>query len=229
MMLGKKMTIVLCSVLLIGLLTGCGEGANTNRSNGGVKSVVPKQEKIAADFHSSIATKEENNTVVVTHKVKNISGKPQELTFSSGLKADFIIYDQKGKKVKQYSEEVSSTQAIIEITVENNEVIENEFIISDLINGQYKIEVFLTAKEEQAKIVMDLNVENSLYTQGSGQLVGQIDPHSIAIIYKGKEEAFQLSEEAINQYRILKEGDTVSFIFTESEIGQKTIENFLME
>ncbi|WP_342431724.1 BsuPI-related putative proteinase inhibitor [Neobacillus sp. FSL H8-0543] len=228
-MLNNKITIVLSTVVIIGLLTGCGKGANTNGSTGGVKSDLPPQEEIAAEFHSSITTKEENNSVVVTYKVKNISGKPKKLTFPSGLKADFIVYNLKGEKVKQYSDEVSSTQAIIELTLENNEEIINEFIISDLANGQYKIEVFLTAKEEEAKVVMDLFVESSLYSQGSGELVGQIDPHSIELIYEGSEESFQLSQEAIQQYPLLKEGNTVSFIFTESEIGQKTIEKFIIE
>lgn len=228
-MLNKKITMVLSSVLFIGLLTGCGTGENSTSNTGAVKPVLPKQEEVAAEFHSSIETKEENNTVVVTYKVKNISGKPKDLTFPSGLKADYIVYNVKGSKIKQYSDEVSSTQAIIEETLENNEEIQTEFTITDLINGQYKIEVFLTAKEEEAKVVMDINVENSKFYQGSGQLVGQIDSHSIELKYEGKEEAFQLSQGAIKQYPSLKEGNIVSFIFTESEIGQKTIEKFLID
>jgi hypothetical protein len=190
---------------------------------------LPKQEEVVEEFHSTIETKEEENSVIVTYNVKNISGKPIDFTFPSGLKADYIVYDLKGTKVKQYSDEVSSTQAIIEVTLENNEEINTEFTISDLPNGEYKIEVFLTAQEEGAKVVKDLHVKNSLYSHGSGELVGQIDPHSIELIYEGKEEAFQLSEEAMQQYSSLIEGTSVSFIFTESEIDQKTIVKFFIE
>jgi hypothetical protein len=226
-MLNKKITIMLSSVLLIGLLTGCGTGDNVNSNTGSLKPNSSKQEEVAADFHPTIEMREENNTVVVTYKAKNISGKPKDLTFSSGLKADYIIYDLKGNKIRQYSDEVSSTQAIIEETIENNEEIETEFTIADLTNGTYKIEVFLTAKEDKAKVYKDLNVEKSIYLQGAGELVGQMDPHSIEIIYEGKEEAFQLSQEAIQQYPSLKEGSMVVFVFTVGDIGQKTIVKFL--
>jgi len=232
-MKNKRMFFVLSSILVVGILNGCGAGTNTvintDGKHGGVEPDLPKQEDVVAELHSSIETKEENNSVIVTYKVKNISGKLKELTFPSGLKADYIVYDLKGTKVKQYSDEVSSTQAIIEVALENNEEINTEFNISDLTNGQYKIEVFLTANEEEAKVVMDLHVKDSLNFQGSGELLGQIDPHSIELLFEGKEEAFQLSERAMQEYSLLIEGTRVSFIFTESDIGQKTIEKFLIE
>ena len=157
-----------------------------------------------------------------------MSGVSQKLTLPSGLQADYIVYDEAGKKVKQYSDEVMSTQAIVEVMVENNQEISNEFTISDLYNGRYRIEVFLRAEEEQAKVVTDLIIENTLYSKGSGVLVGQIDPHSIEMDIKGEKIAFQLKEEAIQQLPSLKEGSEITFVYTENEI-QKTIERFLQE
>lgn len=217
---------ILMIVLLGGFLSACGTGNNTNGSSAPVKN--EKQTEIIAKFHPSIETKEENNSIKINYKVKNVSGASQKLTLPSGLQADFIIYDEEGKKVKQYSDEVISTQAIIDVIVENNQEITNEFIISDLYNGRYSIEVFLRAKEEQAKVVTDLNVENSLLTRGSGVLVGQIDPHSIELDMKGDKIAFQLKEEAIQQLPSLKEGSEISFVYSENDI-QKTIEKFLIE
>jgi hypothetical protein len=228
-MLYKKMMMI---VLAAGLLSACGTGNNTNGNGEGVKkenlTESPKQNEIVARFHPTIETQEENNSIIIHYKVKNLSGEPQKLSFLTGLQADYIIYDKEGKKVKQYSEEVMSTQAISEVTLENNQEIQNSFTISDLYNGRYRIEVFLTAKEEQAKVVTDLIVEQSLYTKASGILVGQMDPHTIEVDVKGEKVAFQLTEEAIGQLPSLKEGSEISFVYTENEI-QKTIEKFLVE
>jgi hypothetical protein len=224
----KKMMIV----LLVGLLSACGTGNQTNGNNEVMKKKVaaenPKQNEIAAKVHPSIEIKEENNSTIINYKVKNISGGPIKLFFPSGLQADYIVYDEEGKKVKQYSDEVMSTQAITEMTFDDNQEIQNSFTISDLYNGAYKIEVFLTAEEEQAKVVMDLLVEKSLFTKASGVFTGQIDPHSIEVDIKGEKIAFQLKAEAIQQLPSLNEGSEIWFVYTENEI-QKTIEKFLLE
>jgi Intracellular proteinase inhibitor len=228
-MLFKKMVML---VLAAGLLSACGTGNNANGNGEGVKkenlTENPKQNEIAAPFHSSIEIKAENNSVIINYKVKNLSGEPQKLSFPNGLQADFIVYDEKGLKVKQYSDDVMSTQAITELNLENNQEIQNSFTISDLYNGSYRIEVFLTAEEEEAKVVTDLLVENSLYTKASGILVGQMDPHTVEVDVKGEKVAFQLTEEAIGQLPSLREGNEISFVYTENDI-QKTIEKFLLE
>lgn len=225
----RKMLVI---VLAVGLLSACGTGNNTNGIGEGVNNENPaenpKQNEIIAQFHPSIEIKEENNSVIINYKVKNLSGEPQKISFPNGLQADFIVYDEKGLKVKHYSEEVMSTQAITEVTLENNEEIQNSFTISDLYNGRYRIEVFLTAKEEDAKVVTDLLVENSSYKKASGILTGQMDPHTIEVDVKGEKEAFQLTEEAMGQLASLREGNEITFVYTENEI-QKTIEKFLLE
>jgi hypothetical protein len=224
----KKMIIV----LLVGLLSACGTGNQTIGNGKVVKEEnqmdYRKQNEIAAKVHPSIEIKEENNSIIINYKVKNLSGGPLKLTFPSGLKADYIVYGEEGKKVKQYSEEVMSTQAITEMTFDNNQEIQHSFTISDLYNGTYKIEVFLTAKEEQARVVMDLRVEKSLFTKASGVFTGQIDPHSIEVEMMGEKVAFQLKDEAIQQLQSLNEGSEISFVYTENEI-QKTIEKFLIQ
>ncbi|MEH7483558.1 BsuPI-related putative proteinase inhibitor [Neobacillus drentensis] len=227
-MRNNKWFFIMSSVLMIGLLTGCGTGATTKGSAEGTKPVLPKQNEILAKFHATIETKAVNNTMIIKYKVKNLSGKPQKLTFTSDLEADYIVYDTEGKKVKRYSDEVMSTQAIKELELANNQEIAKEFTISDLPNGQYRIEVFLTAKEEEAKVVTDLIVKNS-FSKGTGVLVGQMDPHTIEIDMEGKKVAFQLTEDAIKQLSSLKEGEQVSFLYKENEPGQKLIQKFILE
>nr|WP_263326353.1 BsuPI-related putative proteinase inhibitor [Neobacillus sp. Marseille-Q6967] len=225
-MINKKWMFAVGSILIIGLLTGCGAGANTNGGSEQVTKENRQPEEVK--FQPFIEIKEENNAVIVNYKVKNVSGDSQKLTFMTGLQADFIVYDQEGKKVKQYSDEVSSTQAITEVVLENNEELENGFTIPDLYNGQFKIEVFLTAKEEEARVVKDFKVEKSLYSKGNGEYIGQMDPHTIEVKIKDEAVAFQLTEEAIQQLSSIKEGDKISFIFSETDI-QKTIEKFILD
>ncbi|MEH7084958.1 BsuPI-related putative proteinase inhibitor [Neobacillus drentensis] len=219
---------ILCSTLVIGLLTGCETESASKGSAEGTKTEVPEQNEIAAKFHATIETKPENNSMIIKYKVKNLSEKSQKLTFPSGLEADYIVYNLQGKKVKQYSDEVMSTQAIKILKLGSNQEIAKKFTISSLPNGRYKIEVFLTAKEEEAKVVTDFIVKNS-FSKGSGVLVGQMDPHTIEIDIEGKKVVFQLTEEAIKQLPLLKEGKQVSFLYTENESGQKLIQKFITE
>lgn len=227
-MLNNKWLPIIGSALLMCLLSGCGNGEAQKGSAEGTKTEVPKQNEIAAKFHATIETKPENQSMIIHYRVKNLSDKTQKLTFLTGLEADYIVHALQGKKVKQYSDEVMSTQAIKEIELGSNQEITKKFTISDLPNGHYKIEVFLTAKEEEAKVVTDLIIKNS-YNKGSGVLVGQMDPHTIEIDIEGKKVAFQLKEEAIKQLPSLKEGKQVSFLYTENETGQKLIHKFIKE
>ena len=227
----KKLIFVVCTAFLFFLLAGC--GTNTNKTSGGNNEESPKKDKVAATFETSVSSKEVNNNTIVQYKMKNISGKTLNLTFPTGLKVDYIIYDEQEKKVKQYSDDVLATQAIVEVALENGKEISQEFTISDLPNGKYVMEIFLTAKEEKASGFMDLLIENSSKITGSGVLVGQMDPHTIEIMIDGIPTAFQLTEEAQLQLPLLKDGETISFTYTkqviEGDLEQKTIEKFIFE
>ncbi|MEH7157758.1 BsuPI-related putative proteinase inhibitor [Neobacillus drentensis] len=227
-MLRNKWFLLIFSIVLFGILAGCGTDDTPKGNAEGKKTELPEQNEIAAKFHATIETKAVNNTMMIFYKVKNLSEKTKKLTFTSGLEADYIVYDLKGKKVKQYSDEVMSTQAMKEVELGSNQEIAKEFIISDLPNGHYRVEVFLTAKEEEAKVVTDLIVNNS-FNKESGVLVGQMDPHTIEVDINGKKTAFQLTEEAIKQLSSLKEGQQVSFLYKENDKGQKTIQEFVLE
>ncbi|AZU62813.1 BsuPI-related putative proteinase inhibitor [Neobacillus mesonae] len=231
-MILKKFNSFVCSAIVIGLLAGCGSYSNVNDHKSGssgqdpVKTETPAKDEIAAKFHSTIETREEKNDVVVLYKVKNLSGEAKRLSFTSGLEVDFILYDHNGNILKRYSEEVLSTQALKEITFENNQEIERMFKIPGLVNGNYKVEAFLLAKEEEAKAVKDFNVENSIYKQGDGKLVGLMDPHTIEVNMNGEAIAYQLSDQAREEIQSIKDGDLVTFVYIENDKGQKVIERF---
>ncbi|MFT4414268.1 BsuPI-related putative proteinase inhibitor [Fredinandcohnia humi] len=226
-MKNKKWNVVLGSAIVFGLLTGCGTENGADKTQGaGIES--SKKDEVNVNFSTSIATKDGEKGVVVSYKIKNISGKDKKLTFSSGLKADYILYDKNGNKIKQYSEELMSTQAVEEVTLTNDEELMSEFIISDLAKGEYVLEVFLTAKEEKATVKTDIIISKDMAVTGNGVFVGQIDPHTVEIIVDGTATAFQLSDEAIEQLKSIKDGESISFIYTNGN-DVKTINNFTLE
>jgi hypothetical protein len=235
-MVNKKWLFGIGIVLLFFLLSGCGLGASSNKDVDKGNEEPPKQKKMAATFETLVSSKQQNNTVIVEYKTKNISDKMVKLTFPTGLKVDYIIYDEQGTKVKQYSDVVMATQAIVEVELQNGEEINQEFTISDLSNGKYVVELFLTAKEEEAKGALgavDLLINNSPSTKGTGDLIGQMDPHTVEIMMNGVPTAFQLSEEAIDQLPLLNDGEGATFMYStkalEGNIEQKTIEKFIFE
>ncbi|MCM3768705.1 BsuPI-related putative proteinase inhibitor [Neobacillus niacini] len=224
----KKWLWAAGSVLVFGLLTGCGTASNTNENRSGAKAEAPKKSEVTAKVSSTFETIEENNSIKVNYLVKNTSGETQNLSFTNGLKVDFILYDDQGKKLRQLSDEVVSTQALEEVTLGKDEEFSKEFIIEDVYNGKYILEVFLTAKEEEAKVSRHITVEKSL-TKASGAYIGQIDPHTVELKVDGTETAYQLSEEAANQIASFKKDAQVTFVYKENDKGQKVIDKFLLE
>ncbi|WP_066321637.1 BsuPI-related putative proteinase inhibitor [Bacillus sp. FJAT-29814] len=227
-MKNKKWLWVAGSMLMFGLLTGCGTASNTNENSGGAKAEAPKKSEVAAKFSSTFETLEQNNSVNVNYTVKNTSGESQKLTFSNGLKVDYILYDDQGKKLRQFSDEVASTQALEEVTLAKDGEFANEFTIENVYNGKYILEVFLTAKEEEAKVSRHISVEKS-FTKASGAYIGQIDPHTVELKVDGTETAYQLSEEAANQIASFKKDAQVTFVYKENDKGQKVIDKFLQD
>ncbi|WP_226665243.1 hypothetical protein [Metabacillus litoralis] len=87
-----------------------------------------------------------------------------------------------------------------------------------------------TSRKEEA--IVEINEKNSeaetlVEIAGSGELVGQIDPHTVELIMDNQTSAFQLSEKAQEQFKIYKEDDQLSFFYTEDrKNGQKIITVF---
>ncbi|WP_456279313.1 BsuPI-related putative proteinase inhibitor [Bacillus sp. AK128] len=223
-MLNKSAILIVSSALTLLLASGCGAVEGTTQGNQGGES----QEEVQTIYKTYIEAGEENNQVKVVYKVENISGEDQTLTFTSGLQADVIVYDKEGNKVYQYSDEFMSTQAIENLTLKPSDLLEKEFVFSGLENGNYVVEAFLTAKEEQAKVMMDLTIEHS-YTQAAGTLIGVIDSHSVEIEVNGTTSAYQLSDAAKSQLQFIHDGTNVEFLYAVNENKQQVIQEFITE
>ncbi|WP_203554229.1 BsuPI-related putative proteinase inhibitor [Bacillus sp. B15-48] len=152
----RKWLGMVLSMLIFGLMSGCGTGVGT----GGTLDEQNKNEH-QKQLQPEIEIIEKTDEMFIKYTVKNRTGEDVKLTFPSGLQADYIIYDENDKKIMQYSDDIFSTQAIQEVTLTNNEALENTFTIPNLYVGSFKIEVFLTAQEDQAKVVSNLLASNS--------------------------------------------------------------------
>ena len=220
-MITRKFSLFLSVLLTFSILVGCGLGTNTPGSGNG-------SEKETNPFHTTIDTNEENGKITVHYKVKNNSKTDQNLTFSSSLEVDYILYDNTGKKIMQLSDDTMATQAIKEVKLANGEELSYEFVIENLVNDKYKIEAFLTADKEQTKIMMDVFVEHSPLVKAKGTVVGLADSHTIEIIVDGKPIAYQLSDLAKEQVESsINEKDEVEFYYTEISKDERTIITFL--
>nr|WP_239454473.1 BsuPI-related putative proteinase inhibitor [Bacillus suaedaesalsae] len=109
--------------------------------------------------------------ISVIYKATNKSKKDQKLSFTSGLKADAILYDKNETKLSQYSDNILSTQALQEVTLKPEESIEQQFIFENIPNGEYVVEAFLTGNEQQVKARMVLTVQENTVTLGSDPVI----------------------------------------------------------
>ncbi|WP_096153891.1 BsuPI-related putative proteinase inhibitor [Bacillus sp. FJAT-45066] len=219
-MITRKLCLFLSFLLTFSLLVGCGLSTNSSGSSNG-------SDKEKNPFHTTIETNEENGKVIVRYKVKNTSETEQKLTFPSSLEADYILFDKSGNKIIQLSDDIMATQAIKEVTLAKGEELFFEFIIENLVNGEYVVEVFLTADKEQTKVSMDVKVENSTLVRAEGVLVGLADSHTVEIIVDGNPIAYQLSDLAKEQVESINEKDEVEFYYTDGEQDVRTITTFL--
>lgn len=91
---------------------------------------------------------------------------------------------------------------------------------SETVNASVKTkDIYIQKKDDQ--------MEQLLYLEGKGTYLGQMDPHTIEISVDGVPSAFQLTDRAISQLASIQEGLEVQFVYTETNIEQKTIEKFV--
>jgi hypothetical protein len=111
----------------------------------------------------AVITSREDGSVKIVYTVKNQTPRELDLVFRSGLRADYIIYDEKGNKVSQYSDDKRFTADIKHIPLKQGEEFVNEFLIEGLPNGSYSIKLFLNVPEHRAEITKEFKVENSRF------------------------------------------------------------------
>ncbi|HWO98321.1 MAG TPA: S-layer homology domain-containing protein [Bacillus sp. (in: firmicutes)] len=109
----------------------------------------------------AVITNKEDGSVKIVYTAKNQTPRELDLMFRSGLDADYIIYDEKGKKVSQYSDGLAFTANIRHVPLKQGEELEYEFVFEGLPNGSYSIKLFLNVPEHRAEITKEFKVENA--------------------------------------------------------------------
>ena len=139
----------LCTILCILLLTACGQETNTKKGSEDTPVNSDKNFKRENDAllkANLIQKNKEDNDYLFVYTVENDKDQPVKLTFNSGQTFDYILKDQSGKTIIQYSKGKSFTQAIIEKELVKGAKLSHDIILKDLEPGKYTLEVWLTAQ-----------------------------------------------------------------------------------
>ena len=139
----------LCAILCILLLAACGQETNTKK---GSEDTPVNSDKNLKRENDALLTanlnqkNKEDNDYVFVYTVENDKDQPVKLTFNSGQTFDYILKDQSGKTIIQYSKGKSFTQAIIEKELVKGAKLSHDIILKDLEPGKDTLEVWLTAQ-----------------------------------------------------------------------------------
>jgi hypothetical protein len=218
--------MILSSMMIAGLLAGC--GADQKTTGGSEKTPVEESIKVEDAILGNLQVSEENGKVFIRYEAKNVSDQKQNFSFRSGMKVDYILYNHEGKEIDRYSKNALATLALEEVALDSEEVISDEFVIDNLPNGNYSVEVFLNEPEQTAKEIVPFEVTGSIYNQVVGTLTGRIDLHSVEVMIDGVPKAFQLTDFAQEQLMTVEDGIEIEFIYTDTGIEAATIEKFIL-
>jgi hypothetical protein len=226
----KKIPIMMIStVMLTGLLAGCGAVQSSNGDS--TETTPPVEEIVIVDdpILGEAKYTEEAGKITIHYTAKNRTDKKLDLLFQNGMKVDYILYDQDGKQIEQYSKKALSTMAIEETSIQPEDILTQEFVLDQLPNGSYSIELFLNEPQKRALAVLPIEVSTSIYNLAIGTLVGRADLQSVEIVLDGPARVFQLTDFAKEQLMTIEDQTDVKFIYTENRIEQPTIEKFIMD
>jgi hypothetical protein len=145
----RKLKLLLAGCLTLTLLTACGgQSAPVDLPT----SVDPAAGIVAGSMVPTLNAKIENGVVEVTFIVENQTEIEQQLTFNSGKKFDFIIYNKAGEKVYQSSDEKMYVQVVETVVLKQGEKLTfNEKLDASTANGAYAVEAWLTADQEEVR------------------------------------------------------------------------------
>jgi hypothetical protein len=220
--------MILSTAIIAGLLASCGIEKTTN----GSAPKAPAGEEITVPTDTILGEAqytEQNGSIKINYTAKNISSQTLDFLFQSGMKVDYILYDSEGNEIDQYSKNALSTMALEEVALKTKETISQEFMIENLPNGTYSIEVFLNEPEQNAKAVLPFEVKSSIYNIGIGTLTGRVDLNSIEVEMDGSPRVFQLTDFAKEQLISIDDNTGIDFIYTETGIEQPTIEKLITQ
>mgnify|MGYP005760137825 FL=1 len=146
-------------------LSACGTGSTTpdeqtpTTGNGEQQKEreIDESVAIAEGLHSTAEFKGET----FEFTVENQTGDDVDIVFTSGQEFDYIVYDNKGAKVKQLSDGMMYTQAIREVLLADGDSLTYEVpmedVTDDLPSGSYTI-TFIFTGDQRTEATTDFNI-----------------------------------------------------------------------
>lgn len=162
--MNKKQILIASLVIVSATFAGCSKqqkDVSEKTEQTPTKQVTKvSQGIVAGKIEPSLKTLK-NGDYNFEYTLKNQTEKVKEFTFSSGQKMDYILKDENGNKIKQFSEGKMFTQAIEKVSlVQGEEKIFGTIELGNLKKGTYQLEVWLTAQgNDDFKIVKTINVD----------------------------------------------------------------------
>ena len=116
---------------------------------------------VAGSIDSSLDLEEVKDGVArFNFELKNQTPNMVTLHYDNGMKFDFLIKDVQGKEVFHFSKEMMTTQALVQDTVKQGELLTFLVETPKLENGTYTIEVWSTSREfKEAKVSAEFEVK----------------------------------------------------------------------
>ncbi len=242
----KKFFKVLSSVTLATLIiAACGTADDNENVGGSPDTGYEEEPKTDLDFSDSIVSAElvakENGAVTYEFQLTNQTDEDVDLTFSSLQEYDYILKDEEGTTVFQYSEGRMFGEVFVEKTIEANETYAVEVDLSDaaqaLEDGTYTLEVWSVANElDGVRSSIEVTLSQETDTSGeaviteTGTFVGQIDNNSVEFTDVGGEpRAFRLTEEVRGFLDVVQENDAIIYSYYENEDGQLILTEVIVD
>lgn len=131
------------------------------------------KEAIQGLFKTTMELEEKEDEVLLNFSFENLSKEEQALYFNSGQKFDIFIHNKAGDEVYHYSEHYGFTQALIDVTLQPEEVLDFSYpwnYQDDEGNpvpaGEYTITVWVTINGKHSRIhPQDKTAKKTYYYQ----------------------------------------------------------------
>ncbi|RXJ02050.1 hypothetical protein DS745_08135 [Anaerobacillus alkaliphilus] len=179
----------------------------------------------------------ENVDKLYQFKLVNTTDKDITLTFANLQEYDFIIKDQTGSKVYQYSDDRMFGEAFVEKTIAAKDSIIMEIDLTEVIptldSGIYSLEIWSSARESDGfRTEIELTVSNDVSSGSTSELaslVGIVDSNSIEMKdSSGNVKVYRLTEDVKAYLEVVPENEPVTINFYE-ENGQFIITSIIVD
>ncbi|WBL14525.1 BsuPI-related putative proteinase inhibitor [Sutcliffiella sp. NC1] len=147
----KKLTPLFLFVLFVAAACGTTNSTDnslTDTTNNSSPSTGSKEEKKReleltnpdSTLQANVQLEEDSFIFIV----ENTDENELDILFSSSQEFDYIVFDENGKKIKQHSDGMMYTQAIVETTLSSGEsltyTVSADEVKADLPQGTYKVQ-----------------------------------------------------------------------------------------